>query len=107
MHLSPNHLAAVYTMSWGHTPRAHLTLIRVERLARYLRETSIPVKQCVRLVGWQNHTRAVRVFRSVMGLAPAEYRLSWLRDEVETFGHQSRAVGHPSTDVPSPELPNG
>lgn len=107
VHLSPNHLAAICSRTWGHTPRVRLTLIRVEKLARYLRETSIPVKQCVRLVGWQNHAHAVRLFRSIMGLAPSEYRLACISYGSETFGHQSHEAGFPSTDAQGRELQIG
>lgn len=104
VHLSPNHLAAICSRAWGHTPRVRLTLIRIERLAHYLRETSIPVKQCVRLVGWQNHAHAVRIFRSRMGLAPSEYRLACISYGSETSGYRSHGDGLRSTYKQASEL---
>lgn len=107
VHLSPNYLAELCSRAWGHSPRTRLRLLRTHRLARYLRETNIPVKQCVRLVGWRNHTHAVRIFRSSMGLTPSEYRLAHYRDAFETFGHPSHDAGHDSPGDTRQKLRSG
>lgn len=86
VHLSAGHLSAVCSKVWGYPPRTRLQIIRVDLLARLLRETNIPVKQCIYQVGWRNQSHATNVFRSIMRLSPGEYRITYLRDHSVMLG---------------------
>lgn len=74
VHLSRSHLGAVFTLVFGISPMAYLTNIRVELIARYLRETDLPTETVMRLVGWQSRTHAARMFQSHIGMTPSAYR---------------------------------
>lgn len=74
VHLSRSHLSAVFVQTFGKSPMAYLTTIRAERMAKYLRETDLPVETVLRLVGWHSRAHAARIFRQFVGMNPSEYR---------------------------------
>lgn len=94
VHLSPGHLSALCSRVWGYPPRIRLQLIRIDALAELLRESNLPVKQCIYQLGWRNHSHAAGLFRAAMGLAPGEYRTAYLRDLTVTLGNGSAGSGH-------------
>lgn len=74
VHLSPSQLGRVFVDAYGKTPFAYLTMIRVERLATLLRETSYPIGVAARQVGWDDPSYAARQFRRCLGVTPRQYR---------------------------------
>lgn len=74
VHLSKSHLSAVFVQTFGKSPMQFLATIRTERMAKYLRETDLPVETVVHLVGWHSRTHAARIFRQLVGMNPSEYR---------------------------------
>jgi AraC-like DNA-binding protein len=74
VHLSESQLARVFADAYGKTPRTYLTMLRVEELARLLRETDLLVDDAVVRVGWRNVSHAIRVFRAYIGMTPGAYR---------------------------------
>lgn len=74
VHLSTKHLARVFAQAYGKTPSAYLIMLRVEEMARLLRESNQTVTAIGRRVGWRSRSRAVDAFREHVGMTPSEYR---------------------------------
>ena len=74
VHLSDKQLVRVFVDAYGKTPNTYLTMLRVEEMARLLRETDIPVTLAVRRVGWNSRSHATDIFRRHIGVTPARYR---------------------------------
>lgn len=74
VHLSPRQLTRVFADTFGKTPQAYLTMLRVEEMARLLRETGLTIAEAARRVGWRSRNRATIAFRVYAGLTPSEYR---------------------------------
>ena len=74
VHLSPKQLARVFVDAYEKTPLTYLTMLRVEELARLLRETDLTIEQAGRRVGWRSRNRASAAFRECVGITPSRYR---------------------------------
>lgn len=74
VHLSPKQLSRVFTDTYGKTPLAYLTMLRVEAMARLLRETDLSVSAAAHAVGWESRSRAAEAFRECVGVTPRQYR---------------------------------
>ncbi|GAB2940517.1 helix-turn-helix domain-containing protein [Nonomuraea fastidiosa] len=74
VHLSPKHLCRIFTETFGKTPLAYLTMLRVEEMARLLRETDLTVAEAGRQVGWRSRSRASDAFVQCIGVTPRRYR---------------------------------
>lgn len=72
--LSPQQLSRVFADAYGKTPIAYLTMLRVQEMARLLRETDLPVVATGRQVGWSSRSRATEAFIEHTGLSPSRYR---------------------------------
>lgn len=73
--MSQFHFARKFRLSTGHSPHAYLTLRRMERAKRLLRETSMPLALVAREVGYQTQAHFTGVFRRYVGLTPRTFRL--------------------------------
>lgn len=74
VHLSSSQLSRVFVEAYGKTPLAFLTMIRAEHLAKYLRETDLPMAAAMQRVGWHSRSHATELFRQYVGLTPGRYR---------------------------------
>lgn len=74
VHLSPKQLSRVFVEAYGKTPLAYLTMLRVERMARLLRDGEMSVTAAGRAVGWSSRSRAAEAFRQCVGVTPQRYR---------------------------------
>ncbi|WP_454118502.1 helix-turn-helix domain-containing protein [Microbacterium lacticum] len=74
VHLSRKQLSRVFVDAYGKTPRAYLTMLRVEEMARLLRETDLSIAQAGRQVGWCSRNRATEAFGQATGMTPSQYR---------------------------------
>lgn len=74
VHLSPKQLARVFTETYGKTPLAYLTMLRVEEMAHLLRETDLTIDAASRVVGWASRSRANEAFQECVGMTPSAYR---------------------------------
>lgn len=74
VHLSQKQLSRVFMDAYGKTPLAYLTMLRVEELARLLRETDLTIEQAGRRVGWKSRNRASGAFKQATGITPSRYR---------------------------------
>lgn len=74
VHLSESHLSRVFGDAYGKTPMTYLTMLRIEEMARLLRETDLLVEDAMRRVGWHSASHAIRRFRAYFGVTPGVYR---------------------------------
>ena len=74
VHLSEKQLVRVFVDAYGKTPLAYLTMLRVEEMARLLRESNLSVAEVGRRVGWASRNRATAAFRESAGITPGRYR---------------------------------
>ena len=74
VHLSEKQLSRVFVDAFGKTPLAYLTMLRVEELARLLRETDLSIEQAGRQVGCRSRNRASKAFKQATGITPSQYR---------------------------------
>ena len=73
--LSPSQLNRVFKDSFGVTPPVYLSILRVQEMARLIRETDLLIGTITERVGWCHHCgQASRIFRRYMGVTPIEYR---------------------------------
>lgn len=72
--MSPKHVATMFARAFGKTPTAYLVMLRVEEMARLLRETNLTVTEIGQRVGWRSRSRAVDAFVAHIGVTPARYR---------------------------------
>lgn len=72
--LSPQQVVRVFAEAFGSTPSAYLVMLRVQEMARLLRETNITVTAAGRHVGWRSRSRAVEAFIAHTGMTPTRYR---------------------------------
>lgn len=72
--LSPQQLVRVFAEAFGKTPSGYLVMLRVQEMARLLRETNITVTAAGRRVGWRSRSRAVEAFIAHTGMTPTRYR---------------------------------
>lgn len=74
VHLSVPQFSRVFSEAYGKTPMAYLTMLRIEELARLLRETDLPLDDAIKAVGWHSMSYTIRVFRAYVGVTPGVYR---------------------------------
>lgn len=90
VHLSERQLSRVFADAYGKTPLAYLTMLRVEEMARLLRETELTIEQAGRRVGWYSRNRASQAFKQATGITPSHYRK--MRIKTATRGLSERSV---------------
>lgn len=74
VHLSRSRLSTVFVEAYGKTPLAYLNMLRVEAMARLLRETDATIEAASKQSGWDSRSHAASVFRRYVGVAPSRYR---------------------------------
>lgn len=75
VHLSSKQLSRLFVDAYGKTPLAYLTMLRVDAMARLLRETDVSIAVAGRAVGWDSRSRATEAFRECVGVTPQRYRI--------------------------------
>lgn len=83
VHLSPKQLVRVFSTAYGKTPCAYLGRLRVEAMARLLREENLTLDAAAHQVGWSRN-QASEMFARHVGVTPGRYRL---------YGIQSPGAG--------------
>ena len=72
--VSPSHFFALFKSRMGSTPMDYFTRLRMQRACRLLEATSLSVKEVAAVLGYNDQFYFSRVFKSVNGVAPSEYR---------------------------------
>ena len=73
-HLSPFHFHRAFSAVFGETPHAYRTRRRLERAARLLRETDVPVIDVCLDTGFESAGSFSTLFRRRFGASPREFR---------------------------------
>ena len=81
VHLSTKQLSRVFVDAYGKTPLTYLTMLRVEEMARLLRETDLTIEQAGRQVGWRSRNRASAAFRECVGITTEPVPSDALREQ--------------------------
>lgn len=77
VYLSPKQTGRVFADAFGKTPLAFQTMLRVQEMARLLRETDSTIASAAEQVGWRSRNRATEAFQTYAGLTPHKYRQLW------------------------------
>jgi len=73
--LSTSRYGDLFKESFGVTPLTYLSILRVQEMARLIRETDLLITTITERVGWCYHSgHATIAFRRYMGVTPFEYR---------------------------------
>lgn len=91
--LSPNHLLRLFSQAYGVTPIQLLTRVRLDHARDLLVTTSLPIAEIAEASGFPDQSYFSRVFRSVVGGTPREYRRAGGRGagEEARAAHEVRA----------------
>ena len=72
--LSPNYFSSLFRKITGQTFSAYLMKLRVQAARDLLKQTSIPIKEIVYQVGFEDYNYFNRTFRKIEGMPPARFR---------------------------------
>lgn len=73
-HLSSSRLSHLFKCEVGRSLYSYLADRRLEKAAKLLRRTDIPVKEVSYIVGYRHSPSLVRAFRKKFGCTPIEFR---------------------------------
>jgi AraC family transcriptional regulator len=74
-HLSPYHWHRIYHALNGETIAATVKRLRLQRAAGYLAQTAMTIEEIAEKSGYDNLQSFTRVFKSVYGMPPGQYRM--------------------------------
>ncbi len=74
VHLSVPQFHRICTQSYGTSPLGYLTRLRVQELARLLRETDEPIEGLMPRLGWIARGHGARFFHQHTGMFPLEHK---------------------------------
>lgn len=72
--LSESALRRAVRASTGFSPRQYLHRVRLARFAELVAETSVPLAEAARMVGWASDSHARTMFERGHGMSPSEFR---------------------------------
>jgi len=77
--LSPSHFFALFKRATGHTPIDYFIHLRMHRACELLAGTGLSVKEVAATLGYDDPFYFSRVFKSINGVAPSDYRIRLAR----------------------------
>lgn len=83
--VSPSHFFFLFKRITGRSPIDFFIRMRVRRACEFLERTTLSVKEIAVSLGYEDQFYFSRVFKSVIGLAPRNYRLRLLQDQTRTL----------------------
>ena len=72
--LTPNYLSSLFTSETGFTFTQHLSRIRVDQAKILLRDSNLKIYQICKQVGYADQAYFSRLFKTIVGLSPGEFR---------------------------------
>ena len=72
--LSISHLLRTFKEAYGKTPYQYLIQLRLDRAKLLLRTTDYSASEITRLVGFENLSSFVRLFKNCIGMTPSRYK---------------------------------
>ena len=82
VHISPAYLSNFFKTSQGIGYKKYLTNIRIEKACALLNNTNKKVYEIATLVGYDNYSSFVKIFKRETGVSPQDYRLTGARKKV-------------------------
>ena len=73
-HVHPNHLSQIFRKEFGVPPKRYLMDRKLERSARMLKETDLPVSLIASSLGFEDQHAFSKTFKKFRGCSPMEYR---------------------------------
>lgn len=73
--VSMSHFYQLFKLTTGYTPNDFLIRARIRRACELLRGTHLSVKEVAAALGYNDPLYFSRVFKSVNGVSPGEYRV--------------------------------
>lgn len=80
-HLSPNHLGRLFKQYLGDSPMQYLKQVRVQHSCTLLRDTALQIGEIAEEAGFEDAYYFSRVFRSVTGKSPRQYRKDLMKEQ--------------------------
>lgn len=74
LNLNPRYLTALFKKKFRITPKKYLTFFRIEKAKVFLIDTDQPLHVIANAIGFENSFSFSRLFKSVTGISPADYR---------------------------------
>jgi len=74
--LSPTHFYRTFKQIHHYSPHRYLVDVRLDNARHYLRKTEYCLSEIVTLVGFENTSSFIRLFRSRFGQTPGDFRLN-------------------------------
>ena len=74
--LSPSRFAHLFRRTIGVPPLRHLHALRMRRAQQLLEDSSLPIRDVMRQVGWNDPSHFSKDFKRRFGVAPRRYRSS-------------------------------
>jgi transcriptional regulator GlxA family with amidase domain len=98
--VSLSHYFALFKRQTGCTPIDFFIHLRMERAREMLETTGLTVKEVAAALGYDDPFYFSRVFKSINGLAPTDYRHAW-REGALKLSNNTTASGAPELDAAS------
>ncbi|HXA43888.1 MAG TPA: AraC family transcriptional regulator [Candidatus Angelobacter sp.] len=73
--VSPSHFFALFKRRIGSAPMDYFTRLRMQRACRLLEDTGYSIKEISSKLGYDDQFYFSRVFKSINGVAPSDYRI--------------------------------
>jgi AraC-like DNA-binding protein len=99
-HFSSSHFFALFKRWAGFSPIDYFIHLRMQRAGRLLAATTMSVKEIAAALGYDDPFYFSRVFKSVHGIAPSDYRL--MMEELEQTGTHGGMPGSEKDGVLPP-----
>ena len=74
VHLNPQYFSVLFKRETGESVTTYLTNVRVDHAKLLLKDTSIPINEVARRVGYDDPDYFSRLFRKASGTTPRQYR---------------------------------
>ena len=73
-HITQQHFTQMFKKETGKTVKQYIMSLRCERASELLENSSLPIQEISRYVGYEDLSYFGRVFKSLTGSSPKEYR---------------------------------
>jgi len=89
-HTSSSHFFVLFKRWAGSSPIDYFIRLRMEQACRWLADTTLSVKEIAAGLGYEDPFYFSRLFKSVHGVAPSDYRQMLERPEQTDAAHETR-----------------
>jgi AraC-like DNA-binding protein len=94
VHVSPSHFFTLFKRCVGYSPIDYFIRLRMHQAGRLLTETSLSVKEVAAMLGYEDPFYFSRVFKTVHGLSPHNFRQEKEETEARAGAAGNRSILH-------------